>query len=247
MGEDSAAERDRMSLVCPECGGRKGYRSIRCRACLWAAWERKAKILTTCPKCGGRKAKGAELCFECAYTRLCTIEGCGRPHRCKGMCDRCYRKSKRTPRPTVDELYESKVDRSCGPDACHLWTASVNEYGYGLFGHDGETLAARWAYKRYIGPLGAEEVVRHTCDTPACHNRGHWIKGLQVQNIMDAVERGRQHRPRGERNVKAKLTEEQVLVIRSSSLSGPQLARQYGVSVPTINQIKTRGTWKHLP
>ena len=149
--------------------------------------------------------------------------------------------------PPVDEQYESKVDRSGGPDACHLWTASVNECGYGLFAHDGETLAARWAYKRYVGPLGPDEVVRHTCDTPACNNRDHWLKGTQPQNIMDAVSRGRQHRPRGEKNVKAKLTEDQVVAIRSSGLSGPKLARQYGVSVPTINSIKKRLTWKHLP
>jgi hypothetical protein len=251
MGEDSAADRGRMSWFCAECGGRKAsYRSIRCIGCLRAEYERKAKIRHTCPECGGWRVNGARLCFECAYPgagKLCTTDGCGRPRLCKGMCRRCYAKSRRAPRPTVDELYESKVDRSGGTDACHLWTASVNEFGYGVFGHDGETLAARWAYKRYVGPLAAGEVVRHSCDTPACHNRDHWLKGTQVQNILDAVERGRQHHPRGERNVKAKLTEGQVIAIRSSSLSGPQLAREYGVSVPTINQIKTRGTWKHLP
>jgi DNA-binding CsgD family transcriptional regulator len=143
-------------------------------------------------------------------------------------------------------LYESKVDRSGGLDACHLWTASVNEYGYGMFGHDGETLAARWAYKRYVGPLTADEVVRHTCDNPPCQNRGHWLKGTQPQNILDAVSRSRQHRPRGEKNVKAKLTEEQVIAIRSSSLPSGLLMQQFGVSRPTINSIRARITWKHV-
>lgn len=214
-----------------------------------AEWKRNAEINHTCPGCGGQKARQANLCYECAYPPLlCVTPGCGRPHQSKGLCGRCYQRSRFVPRrPAVDELYESKVDRSGGPGACHLWTASVNEFGYGLFVHDGETLAARWAYKRYVGPLTADEVVRHTCDTPACNNRDHWLKGTQVQNILDAVERSRQHRPRGEKNVRAKLTEGQVLAIRSSSIPNRQLAQEYGVSPHTISQIKTRSTWKHLP
>lgn len=179
----------------------------------------------------------------------CTPDRCQNPPEKRGYCLRHYeyfRKRGLLPRRTKDELYEEKVDRSGGPEACHLWTAAVNKCGYGLFTHDGDTLAARWAYKRYIGPLAANEVVRHTCDTPACHNRDHWVKGTQANNVADAVSRNRQHRPRGERNIKAKLTEQQVREIRASEQRLVLLAAQYGVSKWTISQIRHGVTWKHV-
>ena len=56
---------------------------------------------------------------------------------------------------------------------------------------------------------------------------------------------------RGERNTSAKLTAEQILVIRqlwdSRELSQSQIARRYSVSQQTVHEICTRKTWKHLP
>lgn len=178
--------------------------------------------------------------------KVCPTAGCGRPVLCRGLCSPCYQKSRRPRRRTVEERYEVKVDRSAGMDACHPWIASRNVFGYGLFAHDGETLAARWAYRHFIGPLARHEVVRHTCDNRACQNRTHWIKGTQHENVLDAVERSRQHRPAGERNVKAKLTAAQVFEIRASELSSTELTAKYGVSRPTINSVRLRKTWRHI-
>lgn len=47
-----------------------------------------------------------------------------------------------------------------------------------------------------------------------------------------------------------KLTEQQVMDIRkskSNGMSGPELAKQYGVAKSTINRIAKGYTWKHLP
>lgn len=178
---------------------------------------------------------------------LCTVDGCDRKHLAKGLCGRHYQRARAPRLPTNEELYEAKIDRSGGPEACHPWTRSVNSCGYGQFNHDGESLAARWGYKHYVGPLANDEVVRHTCDNPPCQNRRHWVKGTQVQNIYDAVERQRQHRPMGERNVKARLTEEQVRAIRAD-LATPRkvMAVRYGVNVATICAVQNRVTWKHV-
>ena len=35
------------------------------------------------------------------------------------------------------------------------------------------------------------DVVRHTCDEPACVNPKHLIKGTQKENVRDAIERNR--------------------------------------------------------
>lgn len=186
-------------------------------------------------------------------TDTCDVYDCHSPRRRRRnpYCATHYRRLSATGRldlKTTEERYEEKVDRSGGPDACHPWTASCNKAGYGLFGHDGETLAARWAYKRFVGPLGSNEQVRHTCDNPPCQDRRHWLSGSNLDNQMDKLERNRQHRPSGRRNPKAVLTEDLVVAIRAESTGAygeqTRLAAKYGVSQPTISSILRGATWR---
>lgn len=179
--------------------------------------------------------------------KKCAVQGCTRPMRCRRRCGPHYRQWHRSDPTAAQANYEAKVDRSAGPDACHPWTASLNQFGYGMFGHDGESLAVRWAYKNYIGPLGRSEVIRHTCDNRSCQNRSHWVKGTQAQNVEDAVSRNRQWQPKGEKNVKAKLTESQVLEIRESLEPRKYTAARFGVCLATVCSIQRRKTWAHLP
>lgn len=146
----------------------------------------------------------------------------------------------------ADDEYESNVDRSAGSSECHPWKGKRNKFGYGLFWFGGESLATRWAYKRYVGVLEAHEVVRHTCDNPPCQNRSHWLKGSQVENVQDCVTRGRTYDRHGQSNPNAKLTEEGVKEIRASQAARQVLADQYGVSKCTISAIKQGRTWKHI-
>lgn len=53
--------------------------------------------------------------------------------------------------------------------------------------------------------------------------------------------------PWGEQHWNAKLTESQALTIRANAATSAQdLARQFGVSVGTINAIRSRRRWAHL-
>jgi len=140
------------------------------------------------------------------------------------------------------ELYEAKVDRSAGPSGCHPWTGSRSKDGHGFFKRDGENYAARWGYRRFVGPLAPGEIVRHTCDNPPCQNPAHWLSGTDADNSQDKVLRGRQHRPRGERNPKAKLTSVQVREVRSQAPSAT-LATRLGVSMATLRDIHAGRTW----
>lgn len=64
---------------------------------------------------------------------------------------------------------------------------------------------------------------------------------------IDASLAGEVRRPsRGEQNVKARLTADQVLAIRASDRSQRELAREYGVDPSTINHITRGRTWRHL-
>lgn len=184
----------------------------------------------------------------------CAARDCDRRRQTRDWCNKHYLRWLKSGDPLHVErirgdsvaAYEAKVDRTAGPDSCHPWLACKNQFGYGLFGHDGESLAARWAYKRFVGPLADDEVVRHTCDNRECQNQSHWIKGSQRENILDAVSRNRQWQPKGAKNVKAKLTEDQVREIRASGADRGVLAARYGVTRATICSILLRKTWAHL-
>lgn len=87
----------------------------------------------------------------------------------------------------------AKVDRT---QDCWLWTAEVNNQGYGrfnLWGDDSRerVLAHRLAYTLYTGDDIGDQVVRHDCDTPRCCNPAHLRIGTQADNMRDAVERNR--------------------------------------------------------
>lgn len=51
----------------------------------------------------------------------------------------------------------------------------------------------------------------------------------------------------GERNGRARLSESQVIEIRSSGLSDVDLAVRFGVCRQTVSMARTRQTWRHLP
>lgn len=95
----------------------------------------------------------------------------------------------------------SRRDRS---GACWIWTAGVDKDGYGKFTltlpriggkqQQVSVRAHRIAYLLTVGPLAGDQLVRHSCDTPACCNPKHLEPGSQVDNVADRVARGRSAR-----------------------------------------------------
>ncbi len=90
--------------------------------------------------------------------------------------------------------YERKIDRSGGPDACHLWTGSTQVRGYGIFGLHGKLRSAtQLAIRIYSGPMVAPYAL-HRCDNPRCCNHRHLWAGTQKENADDREEKGRGNR-----------------------------------------------------
>jgi len=87
----------------------------------------------------------------------------------------------------------SKVDRSAGPDACWPWLASCVRGGYGglRLRPFGSFLAHRVAYQLTYGDLSADLLVCHKCDNPPCCNPACLFQGTYLENIRDAVSKGR--------------------------------------------------------
>jgi hypothetical protein len=128
---------------------------------------------------------------------------------------------------------------------CWVWKGSKRK-GYGLMWRDGQaTSAHRVCYEAFKGPIPKGMVVRHSCDNPSCINPGHLDLGTQAENVADREARGRRD-VKGEQVGTAKLTEANVLEIRSSEVSGVKLAKKFGVHPTTISFIKSRKTWTHV-
>jgi hypothetical protein len=68
----------------------------------------------------------------------------------------------------------------------------------------------------------------------------------QSHNIKHAFDNGLKISCKGTNHGSCKLTDQQVLEIRSSNLKGVELARIYGVSGTQISYIKRRMNWNHI-
>jgi hypothetical protein len=83
----------------------------------------------------------------------------------------------------IQERFLKKVDRSEKHTECHIWLASKNRTGHGMFSVMGKTIpASRYAFMMYgnfssisgmRGELSPSEVVTQTCFNPSCVNPKH--------------------------------------------------------------------------
>lgn len=99
-----------------------------------------------------------------------------------------------------------------------------------------------WFLKNGEIPVGM--FVCHKCDNPKCVNPRHLFLGTAATNSLDMKTKRRQ--AMGRRQGSAKLDERKVRSIRASKLSGPVLARQFGVTHCTIYRIQRRRLWGWL-
>ena len=146
-----------------------------------------------------------------------------------------------------------KIDMH-GPDDCWLWQAHCTAQGYGVImvgsrkdGTRRTVRAHRLAYELAVGPILAGLCVLHNCDNPTCVNPSHLYAGTQRDNMRDCYARGRQgERPRGENHGRAKLTDEDVLAIRTDSRTQVVISADYDIGPAEVGRIKRRKTWAHV-
>lgn len=143
------------------------------------------------------------------------------------------------------------------PDTeCFLWTGTGAGRGgrYGViwvaqpgggFKHE---YVHRVAYILAKGEVPAGLHVMHSCDVTRCVNPEHLSVGTNLENHQDAARKGRQ--PRGERQHLAKLTEQDVRVMREQFAAGVRIAviaRSFPlVNKSNIEHIVHGRTWRHV-
>lgn len=145
----------------------------------------------------------------------------------------------------IARFWSKVVVRS--PNECWPWREKLDESGYGQFKMDGKPyISSRVAFTLAFGEPPEGSVVRHDCDNRACCNPKHLLTGTHADNVRDRVIR--QRGARGEKAGRAKLTEADVLQIRQL-YDAPikSLAERFSVSKDTIEAIRYRRSWTHLP
>lgn len=186
--------------------------------------------------------------------RRCSVEACGKPHIARGYCESHYRRFRGTlpplRLPSIRQrlLASTKVNQESG---CWEWQKTRRK-GYGRMSIMGKLHQAhRVAAMVYLGfDLTSPLDVRHTCDNPPCCNPQHLVPGTTLENIMDAVLKGRWKSNTGEKNPKAKLTADQVIEIRHRRHNGEtlkSLAADYDMSISGIAGICYGQSWSHVP
>lgn len=160
------------------------------------------------------------------------------------------RKSREYPEVTdaiLARRFWAKVDKQ--PGGCWLWTAGTNPRGYGTFNVRGRmTVASRYSFVMAHGPIPEGQMVRHTCDTPACVRPAHLVAGTHADNMKDMSSRGRACR--GEDNERSVLTEQDVTHILTRLAAGDygkDIAKDFGVTAANITAIRLGKTWAHIP
>jgi hypothetical protein len=150
---------------------------------------------------------------------------------------------------TFEQSFWEKIDKR-GPDECWPWLACCYPNGYGQVSKNRKSaLAHRVVYElTHFVILDPKTKIRNTCDNPPCCNPSHLLAGTQQDNMDDMVRRGRATKSRGisigSKNGKAKLTEEQVLIIRQDQRILRLIAADYGVHLSTIAYVKNGRNWK---
>lgn len=190
-------------------------------------------------------------------------------------CSRKCETERRKQRCTIVERF---VRRVYFTETCWLWSGSYHDFGYGWFvrlrdGQWSTDLAHRVSYELFNGSIPDGQIVRHTCNVPPCVHPDHLVLGSPADNTRDMMNSGRHisqvdrywHPPRGEdhyaykhpekvlrgsRHGRARITEEDVVAIRTRAFQGERysdLGREFGLTGEGISAIVRGITWKHVP
>lgn len=157
------------------------------------------------------------------------------------------------------DLFWSKVNTSSNT-GCWTWSAYKDRDGYGIFAirNYGVYKAHRFVFLSQGITIPDRHVVMHICDNPSCVRACHLKIGTVQDNNTDKKLKKRAIAPRGEQHNSVKLTQDQILDIRQRAQLGSRrtahnggsnlkkLAQEYNVTKPTIYNIISNKTWRHV-
>lgn len=139
---------------------------------------RKTGVKAPAPAQTGPGCGRTGLEFDVAQRICSAIDGCEKPARSLGLCQRHYyllrtygTTTERRRYPPLQERFWAKVDKT---GECWNWTAGKNRNGYGVILIDGRSKRAhRISYELAHGPIPTGMQVDHLCHNRSCVNPAH--------------------------------------------------------------------------
>lgn len=184
----------------------------------------------------------------------CSIDGCGRSSRRRGWCNKHYGRWRRHGDPLAGGTIQGapmqwlRDHLDYTGDECLIWPFS-RTCGYGNLYIDGKSalISRLMCEHRHGPPPTPKHEAAHSCGRGplGCVNGSHLRWATPKENNADKLIHGTHNR--GDRNGTAKLTDADVLAIRSiTGISQEEIARRYGISQVHVSRIKSRDIWAWL-
>lgn len=154
------------------------------------------------------------------------------------------------PESDVNERFWSKVQIR-GDNECWLWLAGVDKNGYGIFRYRNFNYRAHRFALFGMNAKTIAELACHSCDFSSCVNPKHLFAGSPKDNTQDMITKNRRYRTTGMGHPMAKLTEQDVLRIRSIYMRNvygyKRIAKEYPqVTTRCIERIIKRTLWREI-
>lgn len=136
----------------------------------------------------------------------CSIDGCERPRRARGWCQRHYDLWRRNGDPLMASRYETQdqafLARLASDGDCIVYTGQKSRKGYGQISINGRlTPAHRYSWTRKNGPIPEGMQIDHICFNKACVKIAHLRLTTPQQNKSNVDGAYRTNKSTGIRNV----------------------------------------------
>jgi hypothetical protein len=188
-------------------------------------------------------------------TRACSVEECGSPVRCQGLCNAHYLRLRKhgdtsvvikrsTPRGQPLRFLESVPLKGLG---CLTWPFGRDARGIAKINHCGsmKNAARVMCEHAYGSPPQDNAEAAHSCGKAheACIAPWHLRWATPTENQADRLLHGTDGR--GERNASARLSESDVAEIRrlTKSSKHKEIAARFGVTRQTVGDIANNRRW----
>jgi hypothetical protein len=138
---------------------------------------------------------------------------------------------------------------------CREWEGSRDHGGHGRVSCSGRYIGVhRLVWIAAHGPVpeidGKPGMILHRCDNPPCYRLDHLSAATHADHRRDRALAGNYRQTFGERNGKAKLTEEKVLEIRrlydEEGYKQQTIAERFGITQVQVSAIVRRAAWPHV-